>query len=75
MLALSRRTGQSVKIGENVYVTVYEMKGGRVKLAFDAPKSVAIVRTELLPPEGRARKGSEDSSSEASFEPVMPPRV
>ena len=47
MLALSRNVGQSVRIGKDVVVHIIEIRGQQVKLSFDAPKDVVILRTEL----------------------------
>jgi carbon storage regulator len=47
MLVLSRRDGESVEIGENIRVTVVGIEGGRVKIGFEAPREVEIVRGEL----------------------------
>ena len=48
MLVLTRKTGQSLCIGDSVRVTVVEMGGGTVRLAIDAPEDVAIYRQEVL---------------------------
>lgn len=48
MLVLSRRVGESVKIGDDVVVTVLEVRGDVVRIGIDAPRSVAVNRTELL---------------------------
>ena len=48
MLVLSRRAGESVMIGEDVVVTVLEVKGDIVRLGVDAPRSVAVHRREVL---------------------------
>ena len=48
MLVLSRKPGESIQIDENIFVTVSEVRGGRVRLSIDAPKSVRIVRKEIL---------------------------
>lgn len=48
MLVLSRKPGESVVIGGNITVTVVEVKGNRVRLAFDAPGDVRILRSELV---------------------------
>ena len=48
MLVLSRKTGQSIQIDDNIFVTVSEVRGGRVRLSIDAPKSIRIVRKEVL---------------------------
>lgn len=48
MLVLSRRTGESVVIGDDVVVTVLEVKGdGAVRLGIDAPRSTRVHRAEV----------------------------
>ena len=48
MLVLSRRLGESVVIGDDVVVTVLEVRGDVVRLGVDAPRSVQVRRRELL---------------------------
>lgn len=48
MLVLSRRVGESVVIGDNVTITVLEVRGDVVRVGIDAPRSVAVNRAELL---------------------------
>lgn len=48
MLVLTRKQGERVLIGDNIAVTVVEIKGNRVRLAFDAPNQVQILRAELV---------------------------
>lgn len=47
MLALSRKIGESIVIGQDVEFTVLEIKGDQVKLGINAPKSVPIYRKEI----------------------------
>ena len=47
MLILSRRTGESVKIGDEVTVTVLGVKGNQVRLGFTAPQEVPVHREEI----------------------------
>jgi carbon storage regulator len=47
MLALSRKPGEKVVIGNGITLTVVEVRGDRVRLAFDAPDHVRILRAEL----------------------------
>jgi carbon storage regulator len=56
MLLLDRRVGETIQVGENIFITVQEIAGNRVRLQFDAPRSVAIFRTEVL---RRERKKNE----------------
>jgi len=48
MLVLSRRVGESVVIGDEVTVTVLEVRGDVVRVGIDAPRSVSVHRAELL---------------------------
>ena len=47
LLVLSRRRDQTLVIGDNVEVTVLEIKGGQVRLGINAPKAVSIHRGEI----------------------------
>jgi carbon storage regulator len=47
MLVLSRKPGEQVVLGNGVTLTVVEVRGERVRLAFDAPAQVRILRAEL----------------------------
>ena len=48
MLILQRKKNESVIIGENIEVTVLEIGMDWIKLAFEAPKDVSILRKELI---------------------------
>ncbi len=48
MLILRRRAGETLVIGENVRITVMDVYEGGVRLAIDAPKSIPVLRSELL---------------------------
>lgn len=47
MLVLSRRTGQGIRIGDAIRVTVVAVDGQFVRLGLDAPASYKILRDEL----------------------------
>ena len=47
MLILTRRIGESVRIGEDVTVMIVKNQDGQVRLGFQAPNHVRILRTEL----------------------------
>jgi len=49
MLVLSRKPGEQVVIGNGVTLTVVEVSGNRVRLGFDAPAQVRVLRAELAP--------------------------
>jgi len=48
MLVLSRKLDESIVIGDDIVVKVISIENGSVKLGIDAPKSVSIIRSELL---------------------------
>jgi carbon storage regulator len=47
MLILTRRPGESVKIGDEVTVTVLAIKGRQLRLGFTAPQNIAVHREEI----------------------------
>src|SRR5215469_12932619 len=47
MLILTRRPGESVKIGDDITVTVLGIKGNQLRLGFSAPAHVAVHREEV----------------------------
>ena len=47
MLALTRKTGEAIRVGHDVVVTIMGLKGTQVRLGIDAPKEVAVHREEI----------------------------
>jgi carbon storage regulator len=47
MLTLTRKVGESVRIGEDIVVVVKDIKGRQVRLGFKAPSDTFICREEL----------------------------
>ena len=64
MLVLSRKPNQSIHIGDGIKVKITKVRGNVIQLGIEAPKSVRVMRSELLE-EGSA---SSEKSSETSFE-------
>ena len=48
MLILTRRIGETLRIGNDVSVRIFGLKGGQVKLGIEAPKSVQVHREEIF---------------------------
>ncbi len=48
MLILSRKCGESILLGEDIQLVVLEIAGDKIKLGIEAPKSVKVLRGELL---------------------------
>jgi carbon storage regulator len=47
MLVLSRKKGERIRIGEDVIITVVEIGHDKVRLGIEAPKEVAVHRSEV----------------------------
>lgn len=47
MLVLTRRTDESLVIGENIIITILSIEGEKVKIGISAPREVTILRKEL----------------------------
>jgi carbon storage regulator len=65
MLALSRKPGESIVIGNDIEITILEVKGEQVKVGIKAPKNVAIYRKELLEQIQESNREASEISSEA----------
>jgi carbon storage regulator len=48
VLVLTRRLNQSIQIGDDITITIVEVRGDQVRLGIDAPRSTAIYRAEVL---------------------------
>lgn len=48
MLVLSRKSQETIKIGDDIEIRIIEVKGDTVRIGIDAPKSVDILRGELV---------------------------
>jgi carbon storage regulator len=63
MLVLTRRSGESIIIGEQIVVTVLEVRGDHVRIGIKAPRSVQVHREEVL-----RRVEGENAAAAASAE-------
>ena len=50
MLVLSRKAGEAIQIGSEIEVKVVSVRSNRVRLAFEGPRHIRIMRAELLVP-------------------------
>lgn len=60
VLLLTRHPGQSIKIGDDIEITIFKVSGSQVRIGINAPKDINIVRTELLINTGNARTKEHD---------------
>jgi len=47
MLVLTRKTGETIVVGNSVRITIIESSSGAVRLGFEAPAEVSIYREEI----------------------------
>ncbi len=47
MLILSRKVNEKIMIGEDISLTIIEIRGDQVKVGVEAPKSVKVFRQEV----------------------------
>lgn len=45
-LSVTRRPGQQVRIGDDIYITVTKLRGNLIRLVIDAPPAISIERVE-----------------------------
>ena len=69
MLVLSRKVGERIHIGNDVFIEVRRVGGNRVTLAVSAPRSVRVLRGELL----EAAKSFQQPAAETQPEPTAQP--
>jgi len=48
MLVISRKTSESIIIGDNIEIIISDISSDRVKIAVNAPKEITILRKELV---------------------------
>ena len=70
MLVLSRQKDESIVIGDDVEVTIVDVRGDKVRLGINAPRSISVHRKEIyeaIQREKQAKaKGNADKNSKTS---------
>jgi carbon storage regulator len=69
MLVLARKVGQQIVIGDNIEITVLEVRGEQVRLGITADRSISIHRKELLTPPPEAEETAAPVKPGAPEEP------
>lgn len=47
MLVLTRRTNESLMVGEEIRITILSIKGNQVRIGIEAPKDIPVHREEV----------------------------
>ena len=66
MLVLSRRVGESVMIGDDVVLTIVEVRGDIVRVGIDAPRDVKVHREEVYREVEAANRAAATETGELS---------
>ncbi|MEN6307631.1 MAG: carbon storage regulator CsrA [Anaerohalosphaeraceae bacterium] len=63
MLVLSRQKDESIMIGDEVEITIVDVRGDKVRLGISAPRSVAVHRKEIYLAIQKEKQQSQDSDA------------
>ncbi len=61
MLVLTRKTNQSIMIGDDIEVSILSVSGYKVRIGIDAPREVAVFRTEVYESIGEGEPSAADA--------------
>ena len=65
MLILTRRVGESIVVGDDIVLTVFEVRGDAVRIGIDAPRSVRVNRKEVYEEIQRSNEQAVSTSDDA----------
>ena len=69
MLVLSRQRDESIIIGDNIVITIVDIRGDKVRLGIEAPKEVPVHRQEVYEAIQRERAQNESGQKVADDSP------
>ncbi len=61
MLVLSRQKDESIVIGDDIEITIVDVRGDKVRLGINAPKSIPVHRREVYEAIQREKRKKEQS--------------
>ncbi|MFQ5671877.1 MAG: carbon storage regulator CsrA [Nitrospinales bacterium] len=65
MLVLTRKIGESIRINDDIKLTIVEVKGKNIRIGIEAPRETKIYREELF---WKIRKENEAAASARAFD-------
>jgi carbon storage regulator len=63
MLVLSRHRDESIMIGDNIVITVVDVRGDKVRLGIDAPTDIPVHRQEVYDAIQREKNARKDAQA------------
>lgn len=70
MLVLSRHRDESIMIGDNIVITVVDVRGDKVRLGIDAPTDIPVHRQEVYDAIQREKNANKDASAVSNKRPA-----
>ena len=67
MLVLTRKSGESIIVGNDIKITVVEIKGKQVQLGITAPSSIRIYREEIFK---RVQEENKKAAKQKDMDPL-----
>lgn len=74
MLILSRKIDEKIKIGDDITLTIIEIRGDQVKIGVEAPKNVKVFRQEVfnaIQSENKAASEISDAAGIAALKKLL----
>jgi carbon storage regulator len=65
MLVLSRQRDESIIIGDNIVITIVDIRGDKVRLGINAPKDIPVHREEVYDAIQRERAAQREADTDA----------
>jgi carbon storage regulator len=66
MLVLSRQRDESIIIGDNIVITIVDIRGDKVRLGINAPKDIPVHREEVYDAIQRERAAQQQADGDAA---------
>ncbi|MEE3609808.1 carbon storage regulator CsrA [Avibacterium paragallinarum] len=60
MLILTRKVGESLLIGDDISITILNVRGNQIKVGVNAPKDISVYREEIYQ---RVKEAKDDQAS------------
>ena len=70
MLVLSRQRDQSIIIGDNIVITVVDIRGDKVRLGIDAPREIPVHREEVYEAIKREAQAAAEAAAKTQDAPA-----
>ncbi|MBN9629792.1 carbon storage regulator CsrA [Leifsonia sp. TF02-11] len=71
MLVLTRKVGERVLIGDDIVVTILDVRGDGVRVGIDAPRGIRIQRDEVVQAVSEANQEAREAAATADPESLI----